>query len=225
MNPYDCESFHDCSHHPAKYKDIVSQFMTNLNFWNNVLDMMPCLEIVCFRLWDLDGNKLEWDKYSKVLELLMRKTCQTLVCLNLSQYCEDRDDPFPFVDHLPRLKHFIAFEMSSFTVENLIKATPNLEFFEGYTSFTGWDRLPKGFKVLYSPEGSRFGLENRGITNILSSSAVSSIESVLSIKIERGIVTQDYHLPCLQILEVKIERDTDWCFGSLGKDYLSVSCT
>ena len=233
LSRYDCEAFHECMGHPAKYNNIVSQLMTDLNFWINTLDMMPHLEVVYFRLWNVEGNRLEWDKYSKVLEIVMRKTCQTLVCLNLSEYSEDRDDPFPFVHHLPRLKHFIMWKMSPFTVNNLIKAAVNLEFFEGYTSFTQWNLLPRRFKELHSPEGSRFDMENRGMTNFLLSSAVSSIESILSMKIEKGIVTNNYHLPCLKALEVKIERDTDWCLNLLAGitrqspvlDFLSILIT
>ena len=210
-------SYHECYHHCAKYDDIVSQLMTNLNFWNNILDMMPHLEVVCFRLRNIEGCRLEWDKYSKVLEIVMRKTCQTLVCLNLSEYSEDRDDPFPFVHHLPRLKHFIVWKMSPFTVKNLITAAPSLESFEGYTSFTEWNLLPRGFKELNTPEECPEEWGNRGMTNFLSSSAVSSIQTIGMMKIEREIVTENYYLPCLKNLCVQIEMDTDWCLNFLAR--------
>jgi hypothetical protein len=213
-----------CSEHPDNHfchsKDkqrdcLICHEFDDLDYWKKILPLMPRIECLYF---DVDHNKNDeeqlgyWSTYSKLLRVMLESWKRTLICLNMPSHYQVVDFDFPFCDYLPKLQHFTCRRTSASGMKNLILAAPYLKYIHATSSFCKWEILPKGFRILKTYEGKMDGL-----TNVLMSSAATTIEDLDDFRITNEMCFKPFSMPKLTSIRLLIEADTNGSLRNLSR--------
>ena len=218
---YSYSYYSKCDEHaslmPAKNNNLIKGKWTDLEFWKRTLSLLQGVKYIHMSLKTDESEYSSFQNYRPILQLLIGFYGQSLECLCIPKYSDYSDKTFPQTHSLPRLKHLVLRNTTPQVTKNILSACPNIEYLASFTSFQKWQMLPKGFKKLRDNSNGIYNSTILGISNLLSSPAVESLEVVETILITSEICYQSYHLSCLKRFEVMMDYDVTNCLTHLAR--------
>ena len=199
-----------CHEHTINKDNLIRIRYHKLDTWNVMVSWFPFLESICF---DLRTDR-DFNRYSRLFKLLLSTNAKTLKCVSVLTPSFPDQEPYPMVDSLPELKHWITYKISVKGIENIIKVCPKMQRLRCWSNFSEWHLLPKGMKHLATAplQGPIMGLDN-----ILKSDFVPSLETLEGVLMTTVLSSIPFTFASLKRLEVVIEEDANGCLYNLSR--------
>lgn len=218
-----------CSEHPLEsfIDNYVCKSYWDLDFWDNLMSLMPSIKIIFFDCRSVDFDETGQDRINMftVLSLIISRQSNTLECLFLPEYGDGEYDDFVFPPVvLPKLRHVCFWETKNSNMNRLFNCCPSLQVLKcsALNEFDDWSLLPKGLQVLNSYQGSF-----KGINSLLSSPASETIEEVDYFRLTPEPYNGKIFLPRLREISFSLKAGPNECLQKLHhivKGSVSIEC-